>query len=135
MRLPSDLLRDSFALAAAREPRLVERFYESLFARAPELQHMLRRGRREQAEMVHAALAAVLDHLEDPPWLNATLGTLGARHASWGVTPAMYDVVGAALLDTLAAACPEWTAVHERAWRDAYHAITTLMLAGVARAA
>ena len=135
MASPIDLLRDSFNDAAAREPALIERFYDELFRRAPELAPMFRRGRREQAEMLHVALASVLDHLEDPPWLAATLGALGARHVSYGVTPAMYRVVGEALIATLAATCAGWSREHERAWLEAYTAIVNLMLAGARAAA
>lgn len=66
MALPVELLRDSFALAAAREPALLGRFYDELFTRAPELEPMFHRRRGEQAEMLRGALAAVLEHLEDP---------------------------------------------------------------------
>lgn len=136
MPLNVDLLRDSFSLAASREPQITERFYDRLFARAPELAPMFRRGRAEQAEMLRGALIAVLEHLEDAPWLGATLATLGERHRHYGVTPAMYDVVGDVLVETLADTCAEsWTPAHAVAWKLAYRAIRDGMLAGAAGAA
>lgn len=136
MPLHAGLLRESFELAASREPAITERFYRHLFARAPELESMFTRGRAEQAEMLASALAAVLDHLDDAPWLAATLGALGRRHRGYGVTPAMYKLVGDALLKTLAEVCADdWSLAHEAAWREAYGAIRTLMLAGAEEAA
>ncbi len=131
MSLSIDVLRESFTIAATREPELTARFYDELFAIAPEYRALFRTGAREQASMLREALVAVIDHLEDASWLTTTLGALGARHAAYGVTPAMYPVVGEALLATLADACADtWTDRHEHAWRDAYAAIAALMLAG-----
>ena len=128
MPTPVELVRESFALAANREPALVENFYDRLFARAPELAPMFRRGRREQAEMLRAALVAVVEHLEDAPWLKANVSALGARHHTYGVTSEMYAPVGAALLEALAAACGEaWTPAHADAWSAAYTQLASLM--------
>ncbi len=129
------LLRESFDLAVEHEPSLAERFYQKLFARAPQLAHMFRRDRAAQAEMLRAALVAVIDHIDNGPWLRATLGALGARHVTYGVTPEMYDEVGGALVTTLEEACgARWTTAHARAWGDAYAAIVTMMLQGAAEA-
>jgi hemoglobin-like flavoprotein len=133
MPIDIELVRESFALAATREPALTERFYEGLFARAPELAPMFRRERRAQAEMLRAALVAVVEHLEDAPWLTATARALGAKHRGYGVTAGMYEPVGAALIDALADACGEaWTPAHARAWAQAYGTLADLMLAGAA---
>jgi hemoglobin-like flavoprotein len=136
MSIDVELVRDSFALAAAREPALVDDFYRRLFARAPELASMFRRGAREQADMLRAALVAVVEHLEDAPWLAANVAALGARHRGYGVTASMYATVGAALLDALAAACGDtWTPAHAAAWTEAYTTLAQLMIAGAADAA
>jgi hemoglobin-like flavoprotein len=77
-----------------------------------------------------SALVAVLDHLEDAPWLQTTLGALGAKHVGYGVTREMYDWVGASLLATLAeVAGPAWTPDLQGAWSEAYGAIASLMQA------
>jgi hemoglobin-like flavoprotein len=87
-------------------------------------------GQARQAEMLTGALVAVLDHLEDAPWLVSTLGALGAKHVGYGVTREMYDWVGGCLLATLAeVAGPVWTPELNAAWSEAYGAIASLMLA------
>jgi hemoglobin-like flavoprotein len=125
------LLRSSFELVVTRAPDLTSRFYEILFARFPQVQPLFgRNSPRAQAEMLASALGAVIDHLEDAPWLTQTLGALGEKHVGYGVTPVMYGWVGESLLATLAeVAGGDWTPALERAWTDAYGAIVSLMQA------
>jgi hemoglobin-like flavoprotein len=131
MALNVGLLRASFDVVATANPTFVTRFYEILFERYPETQAMFPvDGRARQAEMLTGALVAVLDHLEDAPWLTDTLGALGAKHAGYGVKPEMYSWVGASLLATLAeVAGSAWTPELNVAWSEAYGAIAALMQA------
>jgi hemoglobin-like flavoprotein len=131
MTLDPTVLRMSFDLIIDRRPDLTLRFYEILFERYPALSPMFRRDRAAQAKMLAGAIAAVLDHLEDAPWLESTLGQLGAKHVEYGVTTAMYDQVGDALLATLAeVAGAEWTPAVAQQWTLAYGAIAGMMQAG-----
>lgn len=136
MTLDADALRSSFDLVVGRRPDLTMRFYEILFARYPEAAPLFGRNPREvQARMLAEAIAAVLDHLDDAPWLTSTLGTLGAKHVGYGVTAPMYAWVGDALLATLAEVAGDaWTPRVEAAWTEAYGAISGLMLAGASDA-
>jgi hemoglobin-like flavoprotein len=131
MALNVSLLRESFEVVATANPAFITRFYEVLFERYPQTQAMFPTGgRARQAEMLTGALVAVLDHLEDAPWLQDTLGGLGAKHVGYGVTREMYDWVGASLLATLAeTAGSRWTPELNAAWGEAYAAIVSLMLA------
>ena len=131
MALNVSLLRESFEVVATANPKFISRFYEILFERYPQTKTMFTPGgAARQAEMLTGALVAVLDHLEDAPWLQNTLGALGAKHVDYGVTPQMYDWVGASLLATLAeVAGGAWTPELEAAWAEAYGAIASLMLA------
>jgi len=128
MTLDPTILRSSFELVIDRRPDLTIRFYEILFERYPALASMFRRDRNVQAKMLAGAIAAVLDHLEDAPWLELTLGQLGAKHVEYGVTTAMYDQVGDALLATLAEVAAEaWTPEVAQQWTFAYDAIAGMM--------
>jgi hemoglobin-like flavoprotein len=131
MPLNVNLLRQSFEVVATANPRFVTRFYEILFERHPQARPLFpQNGMARQAEMLTQALVAVLDHLEDAPWLQDTLGALGAKHVDYGVTREMYDWVGASLLAALAeVAGPAWTPELQAAWSEAYGAIVSLMLA------
>jgi hemoglobin-like flavoprotein len=129
--LDPTILRESFDLIIDRRPDLTIRFYEILFERHPALEMMFRRNRETQAKMLAGAIAAVLDHLEDAPWLESTLGQLGAKHLEYGVTNGMYDHVGGALLATLAEVAAEaWTPEVAQQWTLAYGAIAGMMQAG-----
>ncbi|APR82225.1 flavohemoprotein [Minicystis rosea] len=133
MGLNVALLRRSFELIAERAPDLTHRFYEILFARHPEVRLLFGRNntRLVQEEMLSRALGAVMDHLDDAPWLAETLGSLGDKHVAYGVTNEMYSWVGDALVAALAeVAGEEWTPEVERAWIEAYGAIAGLMMAG-----
>jgi hemoglobin-like flavoprotein len=135
MALNVQLLRSSFILVAEREPAFTARFYEILFSRYPQAQSLFgRNAPQKQQEMLQRALVAVLDHIEDAPWLAETLGSLGAKHLAYGVTDEMYGWVGECLLATLAeVAGPDWSAELATAWTEAYGAISSLMKKGASR--
>jgi len=134
MALNVVLLRDSFNLVATVNPKITTRFYEILFERYPQTQAMFPvANRARQAEMLTGALVAVMDHLEDAPWLTDTLGALGEKHLDYGVTREMYDWVGASLLAALAeTAGNKWNPELNAAWTEAYGAIVSLMTARTA---
>ena len=136
MSLNVALLRSSFELVVGRQPRLTHRFYEILFQRYPQAKALfVRHTAADQEKRLTDALVAVMDHLEDAPWLTSTLKGLGAKHKGYGVTNEMYGWVGASLLATLAeVAAGDWTKAHETAWSDAFGAIAGLMQAGAAEA-
>ncbi len=133
MALNVPLLRESFNLVVEREPLLVKRFYEILFERYPQAKRLFTRNTSAQQEkMLTEALVAVLDHLEDAPWLTEKLASLGAKHVEYGVTREMYDWVGQSLLATLAeVAGADWTPKLSAAWAEAYGVIVSLMLRDV----
>jgi hemoglobin-like flavoprotein len=137
MALNASLLRESFALVTEREPRLVNRFYEILFARYPQVQPLFgKHSASRQAEMLRAALIAVIDHVEDETWLDVTLKQLGAQHVGYGVTDEMYRWVGESLIAAMAeVGGADWTPEHAAAWTEAYDAIAALMQRGAAELA
>jgi hemoglobin-like flavoprotein len=132
MALNVSLLRQSFDLVLERQPQITPRFYELLFTRYPQVKPLFgRNSQAQQGQMLQEALVAVVDHLEDASWLGDTLRGMGRKHVGYGVTTPMYAYVGDCLISTLAeAAGPAWTPEIEAAWKDAYGAITALMLEG-----
>jgi hemoglobin-like flavoprotein len=131
MSLDASLLRSSFELVIERQPQLTRRFYEIFFERYPQVRPMFGKNGSGQAEMLQQALIAVIEHLEDASWLEQTLGAMGRKHVEYGVRDEMYGWVGASLLAALAEAAGDgWTSDVEKAWTEAYGAISGLMLAG-----
>jgi DNA-binding winged helix-turn-helix (wHTH) protein/hemoglobin-like flavoprotein len=125
-------VRESFELIIERSPSMTRRFYEILFERYPAAKPLFHRNAaRVQERMLHDALSAVLDHLEDVPWLHDTLFSLGARHVDYFVTDDMYEWIGESLIATLAEiAGPDWSRKIEAAWRRAFRGIVQVMLEG-----
>jgi hemoglobin-like flavoprotein len=138
MGLNVTLLRESFGLVIERQPQLVHRFYGILFERYPQVKPLfgVRHGQGKQEEMLAGALVAVLDKLEDAPWLESTLKGMGAKHVEYGVTNEMYGWVGESLLATIAeVAGADWNPELAAAWTEAYGAIAGLMQQGAAERA
>ena len=80
MALDVALLRQTFALVVERNPDLTVRFYDVLFEKYPEAKPLFSpAGRKKQETMLAQALGAVLDHLEDAPWLEQTLKAARSR--------------------------------------------------------
>lgn len=136
MALNVPVLRSSFELVVERAPDVTTRFYENFFRLYPEVRPMFAAERQKQQEkMLTDALVAVLDHIEDAPWLTETLGALGAKHLDYGVRDEMYSWVARSLLVTLEQVAGDaWSEELESAWSEALTAIAGLMLAGAARA-
>jgi hemoglobin-like flavoprotein len=132
MSLDASLLRQSFDRIVDRQPDVVRRFYEMLFMRYPQVIPLFSRSdRARQDQMLTQALVALLDHLEETSWLEATLPALGAKHAGYGVTEVMYGWVGECLLATFAEVLGRgWTPELAVGWLEAYVAVAALMKRG-----
>ncbi|MCK5926720.1 MAG: hypothetical protein KAG80_00855 [Nocardioides sp.] len=126
-----DLLETSLTLVDLPDDGLTLHFYDVLFTRYPDVRPMFSADIKPQAAMLHQALAAVLEHISDSAWLGDTLGTLGKKHAGWGVTAPMYDAVTECMLATFQELGGEqWTPPMTQAWTEALGAVASLMLAG-----
>lgn len=125
------LLRDTLELTLARDDTFPKQFYERLFAAHPSVQSLFHRSTAgAQNKLFAQKLTALIDHLDDPAWLERELGTLAANHVKYGVTPEMYPWVGEALVETLREACGEaWSDEAEAAWTDAYGSLMRAILA------
>lgn len=129
MALDIAAIHESFELIATREPELAGRFYDILFTRYPAVKSLFSADLSLQQEMLTEALVSVVDHLEDAPWLQENLAGLGQRHRQYGVTDDLYPAVAECLLETFTQiGGPDWTPEMERAWTEALHAITTMMM-------
>jgi len=125
----STILRDTLEIAAADE-RFAVRFYDRLFAEHPELAPMFTRNSRgAQQKMFVQKLTAIVDSITEPAVMQEQTTSIGRTHRDYGVTPEMYEWVGAALLTTLRESMPEqWADEAERAWTEAYSRIASMIL-------
>ena len=124
------LLRDSLEIVLAKDDTFPARFYEILFARHPEVRSLfVRSSPGAQRKMFAQKLCAIVDNVEDASWIERELGAIARSHREYGVRDEMYPWVGEALLETLREGLgDELTPEIERSWREAYEAITRVIL-------
>lgn len=130
-------LQRSWARVVPIAPEAAKLFYARLFELDPGLRSLFRGDAGVQHRALIAALDQAVNALEDPGVLAPVLSELGRRHAGYGVVPAHFDVVGAALIWTLERGLGDAFVVPVReAWEALFAEVRRMMLAGMhARAA
>jgi len=103
-------------------------FYTNLFEAQPELRALFKGDIDAQAAKLMQMISVAVGKLGEPAVLLPVLEQLGKRHAGYGVLPSHYEVVGAALLKTLAQGLgPAFTPPVQQAWTSVYGVITQVM--------
>lgn len=133
MSLPISLLEESFDLVAPRGEELVDRFYDRLWSSAPDLKLLFAHTDMvRQRQMLLGALVLLRKSLRNLDAVVPALQSLGARHATYGVVPEHYPLVGSALIGTMAEIGEgEWVPEYTQAWTDAYQVVQQTMLSGI----
>ena len=116
-----DLIRTSYADVAARPRQLASRFYEELFAVAPNLRPLFPGDLTSLQGHFEAALALVVRNLDEMSALRESLRDLGAQHVHWGARPEDYVTAREALIAAIGALSPAWDGTLEQHWRSADH--------------
>jgi hemoglobin-like flavoprotein len=110
-------------------------FYDRLFEVAPALRPMFPADMRDQKRKLFVMIATAVQGLGDLNKLVPQLKVLGARHGGYGVKSSHYDIVGDALLWTLAKGLGDaFTPDVERAWTRVYGVLASTMQAGATEA-
>ncbi|MEM9219721.1 MAG: globin family protein [Cyanobacteria bacterium P01_F01_bin.150] len=133
MALNTELLTTSFALLKEHRLEFSDTFYDKLFTDYPEVTPLFAHvDMKEQPKKLFASLVLVVNNLTKPDALLPALKGLGTRHVNYGVFPSHYPIVGATLLESMAATLgDQWTNEMAEAWAEAYSAITKIMLDGL----
>jgi methyl-accepting chemotaxis protein len=123
-----ELVKTTFAKAAAQQPSLGIRLYGRLFQARPDLIELFRGDRTHQAHSVVQMLDTIVGCLGVQDRVVPLVFELGRRHASYGVRPEHYQVFGDALLGALRDALPgEFTAPEQAAWQAAFSFMAEIM--------
>jgi hemoglobin-like flavoprotein len=123
------LVQGSFRQVVPIAGTAADLFYDRLFETAPELRPLFPSDLAEQKRKLVQMLAIAVSGLADLDMIEPALRDLGRRHRGYGVTPAHYDAVGAALLWTLAQGLGEaFTPEVEAAWGETYALLSGLMV-------
>jgi NAD(P)H-flavin reductase/hemoglobin-like flavoprotein len=127
------ILKESWTLVEAEQDQLASYFYARIFLTYPQLRDLFPVQMDVQRARLLGAIVTAIQNLEDPERFEAYLRALGQDHRKFYVTPAHYEAVGAALLDSLRAFAGErWSVEYDQAWSDAYQVIAAKMIAGAA---
>jgi hemoglobin-like flavoprotein len=125
-------LKTSYAGVAATPRQLASRFYEEMFAVAPNLRRLFPDDLFSLQGHFEAALALVIRNLDEMSALNESLRDLGAQHVHWGARPEDYVTAREALIAAIRSLSPAWTTTLEHEWRSAITAIVIPMIEGAA---
>ncbi|MBY0113074.1 MAG: hypothetical protein K2Y21_09645 [Phycisphaerales bacterium] len=127
----AQVIRDSFALIAPHAPKLMDRFYERLFARAPQVRAMFPQDLSKQKAHLAAAVGLVVKHADNLGALEKPLMEMGARHVGYGAKPEHYPIVRDEMLGAIQdVAGPAWTPAIGHAWGEALNAVAAAMIRG-----
>ena len=125
------LLKESWTLVEEQQDRLAGYFYARIFLKNPAIRDMFPMTMDVQRARLLGAIVTAIQAVDDPDRFDEYLRALGRDHRKFQVVPEHYEVVGAALIESLRTfARDEWTYEYDQAWRDAYDVIARKMLAG-----
>jgi nitric oxide dioxygenase len=136
----AETVRATLPAVAAHGPAITGEFYTAMFAAHPELRHLFNQGNQangEQRRALAGSVAAFAAHLVTPDSdipFQQMLSRIAHKHASLGIRPEQYTIVGRHLLDAVATVLGDAVtpAVHA-AWSEVYWLFATLLIAEEAR--
>lgn len=117
--------------AILSDVRFADRFYDRLFALAPETRHLFRDDLSALKLKFLNTLASLVGLVERPDMFRSILHHLGRQHGRFGVEDAHYGPVGLALEATLAEMLGErFTADARDGWAALYAEVARHMKEG-----
>ncbi len=126
------IVKATAPVLAEHGPTIVQRFYEHLLLAHPELKNLFNVAHQQQGQQQEALARAVYAYaanIDDPQSLTAVLKGIAGKHASLGVRPEQYPVVGEHLLWAIKDVLKE-DATDEiiSAWAQAYGNLADLLM-------
>lgn len=127
-----DIVKATAPVLAQHGYDIIKCFYTKLFDAHPELKNVFNMAHQEQGHQQQAlarAVYAYAENIEDPSSLVAVLKNIANKHASLGVRPEHYPIVGehllAAIKDTLGDAATDDII---SAWAQAYGNLADVLM-------
>ncbi|XWK88779.1 MAG: adenylate/guanylate cyclase domain-containing protein [Phormidium sp.] len=124
-----ELVQSSFAKVKPIADKAAELFYQRLFELEPSFRPLFKQGEMKNQEgKLMNTLGLAVEGLRQPDKIIPVVQKLGRRHVDYGVKAEYYDVVGEALLWTLAQGLgEEFTMPVRKAWEEAYLFLSEIM--------
>jgi hemoglobin-like flavoprotein len=122
------MVQESFTKVVPIAGAAADLFYDRLFEIAPEVRSLFPDDLAEQKKKLVAMLATAVTNLHQVDSIVPAVQELGKRHVAYGVTPKMYEPVGAALLWTLEKGLGDaFTPPVKAAWTETYMTLAGVM--------
>src|SRR2546430_11969457 len=99
----SRLLKESWTLVEEQQDKLAGHFYARIFLDQPQLRDLFPVQMDVQRARLLGAIVTAVQTVDDPERFEEYLRSLGRDHRKFYVSPEHYDVVGAALIESLRA--------------------------------
>ncbi|SEF13109.1 nitric oxide dioxygenase [Burkholderia sp. WP9] len=127
-----DIVKATAPVLAEHGYDIVKCFYKRLFEAHPELKNVFNMAHQEQGQQQQAlarAVYAYAENIEDPSSLTAVLKNIANKHASLGVRPEQYPIVGEHLLAAIKEVLGD-AATDEiiSAWAQAYGNLADILM-------
>src|SRR5579875_2414426 len=127
-----DIVKATAPVLAQHGYDIIQCFYRRLFDAHPELKNVFNMTHQEQGQQQQAlarAVYAYAENIEDPGSLAAVLKNIANKHASLGVRPEHYPIVGEHLLGAIKEVLGD-AATDEivGAWAQAYQNLAELLI-------
>jgi len=130
------LVRATLAAVAQHGADITAVFYDTMFAAHPELLDVFNRGNQangDQRQALAASVVAFAEHLVDggaPEGPKPVIGRIAHKHASLGIRPEQYEIVGRYLLEAVDSVLGDaiTTEVHA-AWDEVYWLFAAALVA------
>lgn len=136
----ADIVRATLPAVIDHGTQITATFYDAMFAAHPELLHLFNQGNQangEQRQALARAVAAFAQRLTSeggPASIQLLLSRIAHKHASLGVRPDQYTIVGRHLLEAVGKVLgPAVTPEVHAAWSEVYWLFATLLVAEEAR--
>ncbi|GAB2833368.1 hypothetical protein GCM10027176_42060 [Actinoallomurus bryophytorum] len=122
-------IKENFALVADHGLEVADYFYADLFERNPGYRSLFPASMEQQHKVLLAALAQIVEWVDNTEELIPYLQRLGSDHSGFGVTAEDYPEVGASLIATLRHFSGDaWTPDLEKDWTAAYGVVSEVMV-------
>nr|WP_158903549.1 NO-inducible flavohemoprotein [Burkholderia sp. L27(2015)] len=127
-----DIVKATAPVLAEHGYPIIQHFYKRLLEAHPELKNVFNMAHQEQGQQQQAlarAVYAYAENIEDPASLTAVLKNIANKHASLGVRPEQYPIVGEHLLGAIKAVLGD-AATDEiiSAWAQAYGNLADILM-------
>jgi nitric oxide dioxygenase len=127
-----DIVKATAPVLAEHGYEIIKCFYRRLFEAHPELKNTFNMAHQEQGQQQQAlarAVYAYAENIEDPSSLTAVLKNIANKHASLGVRPEHYPIVGENLLAAIKEVLgPAATDDIMSAWAQAYGNLADVLM-------